>query len=93
MVSCGFDPLLSYQFFKEKFMKISAKQNEYLLEFEKFKDVEILPGRQYILNDRITVSVVSYDSETNSCEIQSKSGIITKKTAHWARKNLKLVSQ
>lgn len=64
-------------------------QNEYEREFEKFKNVELVVGDSYIIDNRIRVTLVEYDFEKNSCVVLKESGNSMTKTAHWARKNLK----
>jgi len=66
-----------------------TSQNKYLEEFEKYKDVQLHLGPHRYA--KTTEKMVIYHLEEISdsfVTVRSMSGHVTKKTIHWARKNL-----
>tara|TARA_Y100000034_G_scaffold136204_1_gene211477 strand:- start:1765 stop:2001 length:237 start_codon:yes stop_codon:yes gene_type:complete len=73
----------------------TMRQNKYLDEYEKYKNVQLEVGKIYThRNDPARKFVLeSYDFENNSAVLVSVDDDHQKtKTGHWARKHLRLVA-
>jgi len=61
-------------------------KEKYLIEFEKYKHIEVYPGN-YINKNKIEFRIISINED--KAEVQTiKSGMIKTRTLHWCRKNL-----
>lgn len=73
---------------------LSASQERYFKEYEKYKDIKIEPGRYQLKSaSHIHFIIESIDVETEKVNLfTEKTGVKAVKTLHWCRKNLLKVS-
>jgi len=72
-----------------------SRQNDYKAEYEKYKDVELVQGKVYAhKNTGIhKFRLEAYDRINNvAILVNIDNGHVKSKTAHWARKHLRLVN-
>ena len=63
-------------------------QKEYLEEFEKYKDVVLTLGTHQLRNKNIKYEILEILEDGVIIESQVENKFKSKKTLHWARKNL-----
>jgi hypothetical protein len=90
MVTRGFDPRLSHSIFE---VTMTPAQIKYLEEYERYKDIQIIEGREYLVLNRpsTTYQVVQVDYTDEKVSLRNKSGLFLTKTLHWCRKNLSML--
>jgi hypothetical protein len=67
---------------------MSESQQKYLAEYEKYKNVIIIPGL-YKTTEGIDIEIISINNETQTAETKTvKSGYERTRTLHWCRKHL-----
>lgn len=68
---------------------ISNRQAEYLAEYEKYKHIVILSGRNYVLKSNLFFKYFVIEVNGEEVKLMNlKTGNEVTKTLHWCRKNL-----
>ena len=72
---------------------LRLRDKKYLEEYERYKDIQIIEGREYLVLNRpsTTYQVVQVDYIDEKVSLSNKSGIFLTKTLHWCRKNLSML--
>lgn len=73
---------------KEAGLPLNQRQEEFLAEYERLRNVIIEPGL-YKTSQHISVEVISVNEEMQTAVVRTaKSGVEKERTLHWCRKNL-----
>ena len=88
MVTRGFEPHLPDHIL-EIIMRESKRK--YLVEYNKYKDVQLVLNEVYVKKSRTTekVTILEIDEEVQMARVKNvRTGVLQTKTLHWCRKNL-----
>jgi hypothetical protein len=92
LVTRGFDPHLPDQTTEFKMERDSKKK--YLVEYNKYKDVQLFLEEVYVKRSRTSEKVIllEIDEEAQMARVKNvRTGVLQTKTLHWCRKNLEPV--
>ena len=66
-------------------------KRKYLVEYNKYKDVQLVLNEVYVKKSRTTekVTILEIDEEVQMARVKNvRTGVLQTKTLHWCRKNL-----
>ncbi len=69
-------------------------KRKYLVEYNKYKDIQLVLNEIYVKKARTTekVTILEIDEEAQVARVKNvRSGVLQTKTLHWCRKNLELM--